>query len=303
MTTEFLPDVTEDRYHADQLGFAQPSLSHSGIVTMLQGSPLHCWTAHPKLNPAYRPEELDGAARKARDLGRACHVAVLEPAAFARKIEVISADDWRTKEAKERRDAATAAGMTPILSGWCTDMQPVVRAATAFLASQGYTQGQNEVTGVWQEEQTLCKLRADLLIPDQAVCIDYKLTQESAKPEAVARRIAQIGYDVQARWYQRGLRAITGEDWQFYFLTQEWDCPEAISLVALDPLYDRLGDEKCDRALMLWRKCLASNTWPGYPAGVVHASPPAWELARWEEAVQTGDGLSLEERMLLGSQA
>jgi hypothetical protein len=133
--------------------------------------------------------------------------------------------------------------------------------------------------------------------------VDYKLTTSSAKPESVARRISDMGYDVQARWYSRGAKTLTGEPWRFMFLTQEWDAPHSCSLVALDPMYEQLGDQKCERGLMLWNKCMQSGVWPGYPDGVVHVSPPSWVLSHWEEAVLTGDGLSFEERMLLGSQA
>jgi hypothetical protein len=41
-----------------------------------------------------------------------------------------------------------------------------------------------------------------------------------------------------------------------------------------------VGNAKLDRALEMWRDCLASGLWPAYGRDVHVAEPPAWEL-RW----------------------
>ena len=63
--------VASETYHADLLR-PEPTLSSSLARVVLNRSPLHAWTAHPRMNPAYEPTE-----RKTFDIGRAAHRAVL----------------------------------------------------------------------------------------------------------------------------------------------------------------------------------------------------------------------------------
>ena len=62
-----LPDHV---YHADPS--PRPSLSSTLARVILDQSPLHAWTRHPRLNPFYESED-----RKTFDIGRAAHRAVL----------------------------------------------------------------------------------------------------------------------------------------------------------------------------------------------------------------------------------
>ena len=47
--------VIEAEYHADPA--PEPSLSRSLAHTLLTRSPRHAWQAHPRLNPAWLPDE------------------------------------------------------------------------------------------------------------------------------------------------------------------------------------------------------------------------------------------------------
>ena len=288
-------------YHAERGElFGSPCLSHSGIVTILQHSPRHAWQRHPKLNPTWKESERESAEQKRMDMGTAAHCLLLEPELFETKVIVVEATDWRTKDAQEQRRLANQLGLVAILQADAARLRPVAARATEALRLIGHG-GRGEQSVLWTERGDIaCKARPDWI--GDGILVDYKLTTASAKPEAIERRIADMGYDIQAQWYTRAMRAVEGGKWQFYFLTQEWAPPYEWSLVALDPAFQAMGDDKCDRGLELWQKSMQSGTWPGYPEGLVYVSPPAYEMARWEEAVASGDGLSFEERSALGGQ-
>src|SRR4051812_45119883 len=94
-------DLSADGYHADPA--EQPSLSSTIARRLLDSSPLHAWTEHPKLNPNYKPKK----PRHAFDVGTACHALLLEG---RNAVSVVDAENWKTNAAKALRDEAYAAG-------------------------------------------------------------------------------------------------------------------------------------------------------------------------------------------------
>src|SRR5579885_3028935 len=99
------PDVPAEDYHADPA--PEPSLSAGIARRLISQSPLHAWTAHPRLNPDHRDEHGDRL-----DFGSAAHSLLLEGLDVC---EVIEADSWRTNAAKDARDGARASGLIPLL--------------------------------------------------------------------------------------------------------------------------------------------------------------------------------------------
>lgn len=265
-------NIQADVYHADPA--AQPSLSSSIAQILLTQSPRHAWLAHPKLNPNYVAEE-----DSRFDLGTAAHAMLLEGDDSG--IVWVDADDWRTKAAKEHRDAARAAGRLPLLIKYQPILQAMVREAQAYVASSELgnilTTGAAEQTVLWEENGTHCRARLDLLAADRRVIIDYKSTAD-ASPTAFIRQIARMGYDVQASFYVRGIERETGTRARFVFLAQEITPPYACSLVGLSGTYLEIGSSKVERAIRLWAHCLSTNNWPAYTNQICEAEPPAWML-------------------------
>ncbi len=109
-------------------------------------------------------------------------------------------------------------------------------------------------------------------------------TSASANPHDWGRRtLWSIGADVQVVMYRRGVRALTGTMPDFYYLVAESQPPYAISVVSLAPSALELAEKKLDRAIELWKGCLASDRWPSYPTAVAYAEPPPWlEQEFWE---------------------
>jgi hypothetical protein len=270
-------------YHADPC--VEPSLSSSIAKMLCFDSALHAQHDHPRLNPQAVHEDAEHF-----DIGTAAHALLLEGGG---NIEPIDFPDWRTKAAKEQRDAARAAGKTPLLAHVCQDVIAMVGALRAQLDRHTdggdlmFTSGEAELTLIWIDEGTWCRARTDWLRSEPFAIDDYKTTSASANPDTWTRTMFAAGFDLQAAWYLRGLRALTGERLDdpatFRFCVQETFAPYAASVIALNPDAMILAEKKCLYALEKWREARATNDWRGYARRTAFATLPPAHEAWWLE--------------------
>ena len=282
--------VPEHHYHADCC--AQPSLSASLAKSVANQSPLHAWAQHPRLNPEYEPTHSDKF-----DLGTAAHAMLLEG---ADNFVVVEADGWTTKAARAERDEARAAGHTPLLRSQYDRVCAMVEAAHQQLdqferdeneaAPRPFIDGAPEQTVIWQEsEHVWCRSRLDWLRSDRLYIDDYKTTATSANPIDYAKTLANQAFDVQAKFYARGIKHLTGVEPTFRFIVQETSPPYALCVVSLPPEWMELAAKKVNYAIRTWGACISRNEWPGYPTRTCYLDPPAWELAKWETVMDADE--------------
>lgn len=270
-------------YHA--LVTPTAALSASIARRLLSASPLHAWYDHQALNPAGVREE-----REAFDLGTAAHAWLLEG---ARVFEVVDAPDWRTKDARARREAIRAEGKVPLLAeqwGRIQAMTDALGERLAEIAPAPFVVGTPEQTLIWREGDVWAKARPDWLRADYSIIDDFKST-DNANPDAWTRALFAYGYDVQAAWYLRGVKALTGVDAEFRFIVCETRPPYGVSVIGLGPDVLTLAEKKIHRALELWRECVRAGEWPGYPTRVCYAQLPGWEEQRWLERELRDEGV------------
>jgi hypothetical protein len=271
-------------YHADPCPV--PSLSASIAKKLCLASPLHAHHDHPRLNPAAVPDEADHF-----DRGTAAHAVLLEGGG---DVVMVDAPDWRTKAAQAARQAARESGKTALLTKDVAEVIAMVGALRGQLdrhvdgGAAMFTAGEPEQTIVWIEDGDLwCRARVDWLRTDPYAIDDYKTTSASANPDQWARTMFAAGHDLQAAFYLRGLRAITGERLDdpaaFRFAVQETFPPYAASVIALNPDAMLLAEKKVLYALEAWRTARASGDWFGYPRRTAYATLPAWHEAWWLE--------------------
>jgi hypothetical protein len=270
-------DVPLAAYLADPAPI--PSLSAGCAQTLISRSPLHAWIEHPRLNPAYEREE-----DTKFDIGTAAHEALLQG---LDRCEVIQADDWRTKAAKEARDAARAAGKIPLLTKHYEPLAVMVEAAKAFIETTElaglFDDGEAEATVLWDEGATWFRARPDWLSADRRLIVHYK-TCTCAQPDAFIRGpLTALGYDTTLAFYERGLAAVTGGDPRSVILAQETKPPHSCTLIGLSPAFASIASGKVARAVQLWERCMKSGRWPSYPSQIHYAEPKPWQLAEEEE--------------------
>jgi hypothetical protein len=273
--------IPATRYHADPA--ARPSLSAHVAATICQRTPRHAYEEHSRLNPHH-----DRQDEQKFDMGTAVHAMVLDGEDVCAAID---APDWRTAAAKAARDGARAEGLIPLLAHQHEQACAITQAVRAQLDALDIDppllrDGRPEQTLIWEDEGgIICRARPDWLRDDLRACDDLKTTAGSADPrEWARRRMFDIGADVQAAFYTRGLRKLTGRDVPFRFVVIETVPPYALSVVALAPSAVALADDKVDHAIATWAECIATGDWPGYARDVAYAEVPAWEQERWLEA-------------------
>lgn len=271
--------MPEDMYHADPVPGG--SLSSTGARKLL-----------PPSCPARFRWETDNPPppKDTFELGSAAHKLVLGAGA---EIEVIAAPDWRTKAARDDRDAARAAGRIPLLAAEHEQVQAMAAALRAHpVASALFNpdRGKPEQSLFWQDRPTgvWCRARLDWL-PDagareRLIVADYK-TAAAADTASISKSVASYGYAQQAAWYLDGVRALgLDADPAFVFLFQEKTPPYLVTVVQLDADALRIGRDLNREAVNLYAACCEQRIWPGYSESIETVSLPAWARRQYEEA-------------------
>jgi PDDEXK-like domain of unknown function (DUF3799) len=272
-------------YHDDPAPL--PSLSSSIANVLLNESPRHAWTLHPKLNPHYaRVEE------EKFDIGTVVHALLLEGSDRA---AIGEWDEWRTNAAKAWVAETRAAGRIPLRAKDGARVIAIVASVRneleQIIADPPLLQdGVPESVHVWEESGIWMRAKLDWLRSDVSAIDDLKTTSRSADPQMYAQRLYKTGGDLQAAFYRRAVAQAFGADAPFRWIVVETNPPYAVS--AITPAADvlALGEAKVEYAIARWRRLLAeygtAGPWPAYPLEVVRAQLPAWEETRWLERME-----------------
>jgi hypothetical protein len=267
-------DVPCEAYFADPA--PAPSLNNSLIDTLLYQTPLHVAAKHPRLNGG---EEIVRKETDAMCLGSVVHRLAL---GAGKDYSVIDAENYKTKAAREERDAAAAIGKVPILGHayeTAAAMAPRIRAhldellfGEPFLA---------EVVIAWQIDTPHGRIWArgmiDAWCPTLKMAVDLK-TWTDASVSAVEKKIAREGYDTQAAWYSHGLAHLIGKpgEVRFTYLVGEKDAPHPSQPFELDEAWRSSAWDLCEEAVEIFARCLKAKQWPGYPRTPTLLTPPDW---------------------------
>lgn len=260
-----------------------PSFTQSLAKLMLERSPRHVWTEHPRLNPVYVHD--DGDYRKDQAIGNAAHALLL---GRGKELAIINADDFRTKVAQQAKEAARALGQTPILAKHYDTATEMVVAAVKQLDDVGIQitaeLGDSEVVAVAEEGGFWLRSMIDLLSHSRTLVLDYKTSAMCCSPYALPQKLNSDGFDVQAAFHERILDALdpaTAGRRGHLFLCQENDPPYALTVAQLSEAVLTIGRKKVDYAVGMWKRCMAADQWPLYPSRIVVPEMPQWAESRW----------------------
>jgi len=257
ITEPGLYDMSNAQYHADPVPGG--SLSSSGAKKLIAKTPAHFkWDQdHPTHSDAF-------------DMGTAAHSVILENDTTG--IEVVDASAWTTKAAKEARDAAYAAGKTPLLT---KDYQQVLamaeqvrnHAEASFLLSDGVP----ERSAFWQHDTGVwLRARFDWLPNHRGpglMLADYK-TSVSAAPGEFRKSAARFGYHQQAAFYIDGAKALgLSPDPTMQFVVQEKTAPYLVNVIELNEEAVNMGRALNEHAIRTYMTCKTTGVWPGYQSG------------------------------------
>jgi PDDEXK-like uncharacterized protein DUF3799 len=272
-------EMDADQYHADPC--PTPSLS-AGMIGDLLSAPAKCRENSRRLNPSWEAPE----KQEKFSIGTVSHVMFLEPHLFDEKVVVVQAvtakgepsDTWATKDAKDQRDAALAAGKTPILA---KHMAKVLAAREAFYANgftaSAFAGGRFEQAMFWRHPRYgfWCRARPDFLSDAGSHLNDYKATA-NADPAQFGKHAYSMGYHRRAAWYLEGAEILLGKRPDHYwYVNQETKAPYLTSVIELDMQSIEAGQAENDKAARIFQRCLDTGDWYGYR----HASDPTRDLA------------------------
>lgn len=269
-----------------------PSLTQSVVKILTDKTPAHAFLAHPRLNPEYEHDEDTKFS-----VGNAAHALLL---GRGKNIEIVDADDWRTKAAKEHRDEIHAAGKVAILPQQHEAATEIVAAVTRQLASIPEAAGVftdaprcSEVVAISEEPGGLYLRTMIDRLHHQTSIWDLKTTAKSVAPHTLPHVMADAGWDIQAAMQERILDTIdptyAGRR-HHYFIAIEAARPYALSVVEMTEQVMTIGRQKVERAVGIWRACMASGVWPAYPQAVQRPSYPSYAESKWmERMAQEGE--------------
>jgi len=291
LTTGIYADFPIGDYIADPC--PAPSLSTRIVQLLVERTPTHAYRDHPRLGGRTRKPS------RAADFGSAAHACWLggedvvtvmipqrekgkKPAAGA---ALVPADDFRTNDAKAARAEIEAAGKIPILAKERAKLDDMMAELAYYREAAGIVNGEPERTIVWEEYGVWFRVRPDYLLPEIRQVREYKTATNADAVSWWKTSAIPGGYDIKAALILRGLKAVTGEDWEFVFLAQETDEPYAVNSIGAGNSAIEFATQKIELAKERWRTCLERDEWPRYGYEIAWAEIPNY--ARFDFEART----------------
>lgn len=259
-------NIASSDYHSDPC--STPSLSSGIAKKLLDRPPYWAWESHPKLNPNFQ----QSAPKAAFDIGHAAHAMLLED---GKGVVVCEFDNWLTKDSRAKRDEARLNGFTPVLKADFELVQNMVKIAKQALESFGVdvSESSNEATMIANVDDVLCRTRPDIYT--KGLIIDYKTTGRTL--DQFQRQASSFGYDLQAAMYMSVAKNI-GLPCDWLFLVQETTAPYPVQIFRPTREFLEVGKRKFQAALIIWKECMRTGEWPGYPQEVQLVDAMPWDL-------------------------
>jgi PDDEXK-like domain of unknown function (DUF3799) len=272
------PRITNAEYHADPV--VDGSVSSTVVRLMTP----------PKGAPALARHYLDqGREPKGHyDLGSAFHADLL---GIGAEIVEVKAKSWQTKCAQEERDAARAAGQTPLLTAEVEAIRAMVEAArvheiTGPLFEPGMFTA--EFVLVWRDPETrlMCRAMIDGVphYDRRMLLVDLKTTGGDSDPDSLSQAIARFKYHQQFAFYEAGARILgLAEEIVPFIVYISTKPPHIITARPVGARSLDWGHRQNRAALHQYARCLETGRWPGYDDPRNHAELRPIEIPRWAE--------------------
>jgi hypothetical protein len=284
-------DMDSAAYFADPCD--EPSLSQSIAKVLVASSPWHAATEHPRLPPHALDQDDREKYDKAKAIGNAAHAIMI---GRGKTLEIVEANDFKGGKAKKIRDAAYAAGRTPVLEKHFEIATDIASSGMLQLRSHAFSDafqnGSGEVALIWQDDGIWCRALVDWLHADLRKVDDYKTSGMSMAPHVIGLRAEAAGWHVQAAFIERGLDILDAGGAgrrEFRFIAQEQFRPYALNAMPIEEHWLTMGRKKVQAAMTLWRGCLKANRWPGYPRQASRPEFPTYKEKAWLERELSGE--------------
>lgn len=264
--------MPEQEYHAPK-----DELSSTGAKLLLE-------------SPAkFKYQVLDGnrVHRDAYDLGTAVHTKVLGTGAqpVTCPPELLSSNGAMTTAAAKAWKAEQIEAGIPVVT--VAELAKVEAMAEAVLAYQParmlFERPGNPEVSVFDEFLGVKRrCRFDYLPDDGGIAVDLKTTVD-ASTGGFARSAAKYGYHLARGMYLHILKQVTGRDVDMLFVAVEKEPPYLVAVHRLSPEFAEMGETEALEAVDVYRRCMLSGEWPGYPAVVNMLEPPMFAVYDYQD--------------------
>lgn len=214
-------------------------------------------------------------------LGEGDQFLVLDPDIHGLKKDGTAADNPRaTATWKAAESNARAEGLTPI---HVDDFDKALAMAQVAHDHQEagplLADGEAEQWMYWTDSASGHGLRQrlDWKTRDNGrlTIVEYK-TAADAGIEAFHRAVFRLGYYMAAAFAITGARTLLGETPHYVIVAQEKAPPYDVSVHYFDDEAIRYSCQRMREAIEIYRRCMDTGTWPGYPPIRNPISVPAW---------------------------
>lgn len=301
------PDMTKDQLPAAWGG--PVPLPEVGFYPNVDPGTYHRWPAYSSsrgskliISPAHMKAYVEEEQKEtpALRIGRAIHVAVLEPDEFPVRYVRGPEGDGRTSAVKDatawlRSERPDAEILRPFEWDQC---EAIHDAVWAKQSASGLMDGPGDVelSLVWQDEETgvMCKGRLDRRSPDirgtgEGAIVDLKTTR-SASPREFERSIFTFGYHRQAALYLDGAHAHGSRMKHYVIVAVEKEPPYGVAVYRLTEGAIEAGRDENRQLLRLYGECERAGRWPDYPDEVRDVSLPDYAWKQVDERVAELEG-------------
>lgn len=276
-----LYDVAHTVYHHHLC----PGISQSHLKQILK-SPRHYqhWLKEPD------------TATPAMDFGSLCHVAILEPQTFHKRIltwpkEILDRNGKPGVVQMREEFRAAHPGKIIIDADQISKVSEIVEFVYSQERASDLLSGLFEKTFFWKSSHgPLCKAKPDCINTERRMILDLKITQD-ASLNGFRRTLSQLQYYLQAAFYLDGINEALKKKTvdKFVFINVEHD-PKAsdfrssldISYIELGGASLDLGRMEADSAIRLIQECSAQKIWPGYSSEIQNTEVHAWRFTENE---------------------
>lgn len=271
--TLFLAQINTKLYRSHE------ALSQSDLKVIAEFSPAHFryYRRHPK--PDSDPKKL----------GRAAHVAILEPLKFEAMYMRGPRVDKRTKAGRlawvEAEEKARETGRELLLPEHYEAPDEMREAVRSNPSASGLLEaGVAERASFGTVHGVLGKALTDYYRPRDHAIVDLKSTRCASK-RSFERDIRTYRYHWQAVWYTDLIEAITGKTPSFTIVAVETVPPYGSSVYTFKPDIMSIARREMMEAVKLYQECMKSGRWPGYPSQVNEVSAHGWEWDAYMKAL------------------
>lgn len=309
--------ISAERYHADPA--PEPSLSSSLAKTLIAETPLDAWCDSQRLNPNYEaPEDTDF------DVGHAAHRLVLGagaefaecPAQYLSKSGTMG-----TNAARDWADECRDSGIVPLSPKNFNAVHAYADAVRDALKIHGirFDPARSELAAFAQFDGVWNRMMADNAPVKSPYIYDLKTTGRGVSPDEMSKVVSNMRYDISTVHYLRVWKEATGEDrrMRLIFVSKPQGekmknrvpqvgiaelCNDGSGRLSSDFAQDEpfTGDWFADaeydlaKARRVFRRCLDTGVWPGYPQRPVILGAPIFHR-RARASVQRFDPIMPDE--------